>query len=68
MSCSRTFKNHLIFSFKNCKKVVKNLNFRAKNGTALHDFLPYVFFRKIANSERGKLRWEKYDENDAEIV
>ena len=32
MSCSRTFKNHLIFSFK--------------NGTALHDFLPYVFFAK----------------------
>ena len=63
MSCSRTFKNHLIFSFKNCKKVVKNLNFRAKNGTALHDFLPYVFFsqnrklraRKIAV---GKIWWE----------
>ena len=60
MSCSRTFKN--------CKKVVKNLNFRAKNGTTLHDNLPMFFFRKIANSERGKLRWEKYDENDAEIV
>ena len=67
MSCSRTFKNHLISVSKiarNCQK----FEFSRQKWYSIAWFSPLCFFRKIANSERGKLRWEKYDENDAEIV